>query len=114
MCWRSGQSHQVRRDECRVTSGEKHRRDVEKKVTVVTLCALLLALNSSVQAQSNFFQGKSIRVIRGGQPGDLYDLWTRHIATYLGKHVAGSPSIMVQNMPGAGSVIAANYVYNVA
>ncbi len=85
-----------------------------KHVTVLILCALLLALSFSVHAQSDFFQGKSIRIIRGGQPGDLYDLWTRHIATYLGKHVAGSPSIMVQNMPGAGSVIAANYVYNVA
>ena len=65
-------------------------------------------------AQSNFFQGKTVRVIRGGQPGDLYDLWTRHIATYLGKHIPGNPSVMVQNMPGAGSVIAANHVYNVA
>jgi tripartite-type tricarboxylate transporter receptor subunit TctC len=67
-----------------------------------------------LQAQENYFQGKSIRVIRGGQAGDLFDLWTRHIATYLGKHIPGHPSIMVQNMPGAGSVIAANYVYNVA
>ena len=73
-----------------------------------------MALSFSVHAQDNFFQGKSIRVIRGGQPGDLYDLWTRHIATYLGKHIPGNPNITVQNMPGAGSVIAANYVYNVA
>ena len=80
----------------------------------LTLCAMLFAPSFSVHAQENFFQGKSIRVIRGGQPGDLYDLWTRHIATYLGKHIPGNPSITVQNMPGAGSVIAANYVYNVA
>jgi len=78
------------------------------------LCAMLLALSFSVHAQENFFQGKSIRIIRGGQPGDLYDLWTRHIATYLGKHIPGNPTTTVQNMPGAGSVIAANYVYNVA
>ena len=65
-------------------------------------------------AQANFFQGKSIRVVRGGQPGDLYDLWTRLIAQYLGKHISGNPGVTVQNMPGAGSVIAANYVYNVA
>jgi tripartite-type tricarboxylate transporter receptor subunit TctC len=67
-----------------------------------------------VHAQSNFFEGKSVRIIRGGQPGDLYDLWTRHIATHLGKYIPGNPSVTVQNMPGAGSVIAANYVYNVA
>jgi len=72
-----------------------------------------LFFTTTVNAQSNFFEGKSIRVIRGGQPGDLYDLWTRHIATYLGKHIPGNPSVTVQNMPGAGSVIAANYVYNV-
>src|SRR5688500_7237994 len=69
---------------------------------------------AAAHAQPNFFQGKTIRVVRGGQAGDLYDLWTRHIATYLGKHIPGNPSVMVQNMPGAGSVIAANYVYNVA
>lgn len=77
-----------------------------------SLGAVLYA--SAIQAQANFFQGKTIRVIRGGQAGDLYDLWTRHIATYLGKHIPGNPSINVQNMPGAGSVIAANYIYNVA
>jgi tripartite-type tricarboxylate transporter receptor subunit TctC len=76
--------------------------------------AMLLAFSVPAHAQPDFFQGKSVRVIRGGQPGDLYDLWTRHIATYLGKHIPGNPSITVQNMPGAGSVIAANFVYNVA
>ena len=83
---------------------------MKKTITVFNLCALILALCVSVHAQDNFFQGKSVRVIRGGQPGDLYDLWTRHIATYLGKHIPGNPGITVQNMPGAGSVIAANYV----
>jgi tripartite-type tricarboxylate transporter receptor subunit TctC len=80
----------------------------------LALGAMLLALSFSVHAQENFFQGKSLRIIRGGQAGDLYDLWTRHIATYLGKHIPGNPSVTVQNMPGAGSVIAANYIYNVA
>ncbi|HSE86372.1 MAG TPA: hypothetical protein VLJ79_09145, partial [Candidatus Binatia bacterium] len=60
----------------------------------VGLLALVLTFKlcgAVVHAQENFFQGKSIRVIRGGQPGDLYDLWTRHIATYLGKHIPGNP-----------------------
>jgi len=87
---------------------------MKKNVFCLALGALLLAVSSLAHAQQNFFQGKSIRVIRGGQPGDLYDLWTRHVATYLGKHIPGNPSIMVQNMPGAGSVIAANHVYNLA
>ncbi len=50
-----------------------------------------LLFTPTVHGQPNFFQGKSLRVIRGGQPGDLYDLWTRHIATYLGKHIPGNP-----------------------
>ena len=84
------------------------------KLFACVLAATCLALITPVHAQQNFFQGKSIRVIRGGGPGDLYDLWTRHVATYMGKYIPGNPGIMVQNMPGAGSVIAANYVYNVA
>lgn len=80
----------------------------------LALGVLLFAPGFSVHSQESFFQGKSIRVIRGGQPGDLYDLWTRHIAIYLGKHLPGDPGVMVQNMPGAGSVIAANFVYNIA
>jgi tripartite-type tricarboxylate transporter receptor subunit TctC len=87
---------------------------MKKKVYGFVLTALLSALSIPAHAQPTFFQGKSIRIIRGGQPGDLFDLWTRHIATYLGKHIPGHPSLTVQNMPGAGSVIAANYVYNVA
>ena len=87
---------------------------MKRQIIVPTLCVLLLALGSSVHAQSDFFQGKSIRVIRGGQAGDLYDLWARLIAGHLGKHIPGNPSIVVQNMPGAGSVIAANYVYGLA
>ena len=80
----------------------------------ISLTVLISFSASTSHAQASFFQGKSIRVIRGGQPGDLYDLWTRHIATYLGKHIPGHPSVTVQNMPGAGSVIAANFVYNVS
>jgi tripartite-type tricarboxylate transporter receptor subunit TctC len=80
----------------------------------VLIGTLNIFIGAPLHAQPTFFRGKSIRIIRGGQPGDLFDLWTRHIATYLGKHIPGNPSLTVQNMPGAGSVIAANYVYNVA
>jgi tripartite-type tricarboxylate transporter receptor subunit TctC len=88
-----------------------------KETVIVCLLSFIGAawfFASPLHAQANFFEGKSIRVIRGGQPGDLYDFWTRHIATYLGKYIPGHPSITVQNMPGAGSVIAANYVYNIS
>jgi tripartite-type tricarboxylate transporter receptor subunit TctC len=85
-----------------------------KSLSAFALGVALFALCAIAHAQSDFYQGKSIRIIRGGQPGDLYDLWTRLVAQYLGKHIPGHPTTTVQNMPGAGSVIAANYVYNVA
>ncbi len=91
-----------------------------KTCPTIAVAAWIIAIAGSLRfapiahAQTNFFQGKTIRVIRGGGPGDLYDLWTRHIATYLGKYIPGNPGIMVQNMPGAGSVIAANHVYTIA
>src|SRR5687767_6182901 len=96
-----------------LASAFKRKSKIENLKSLV-LCAILLVLSFSAHAQDNFFEGKSVRIIRGGQAGDLYDLWTRHIATYLGKHIPGNPSVTVQNMPGAGSVIAANYVFNIA
>ena len=73
-----------------------------------------LVFSTTIYAQQTFYQGKSIRVIAGTQAGSLADLWPRLIADHMGKHIAGNPSIVVQNMPGAGGVIAANHVYNVA
>jgi tripartite-type tricarboxylate transporter receptor subunit TctC len=64
--------------------------------------------------QTLYYQGKTITIIVGYQAGDGYDIWARLLATHLGKHLPGNPSIIVQNMPGAGSMIAANHVYNVA
>jgi tripartite-type tricarboxylate transporter receptor subunit TctC len=64
-------------------------------------------------AQANFYQGKSIRVIVGYQPGDNHDQWARTYTRFLGKHIPGNPEFVVQNMPGAGAMIAANHIYNV-
>jgi tripartite-type tricarboxylate transporter receptor subunit TctC len=64
--------------------------------------------------QSNYFAGKSIRFVVGFSAGGGYDLYTRTIARHIGKHIAGNPSIIVENMAGAGSMISANYVYNSA
>lgn len=65
-------------------------------------------------AQTPYYQGKTIRLVIGSTTGGGYDLWARLLARHLGKHIPGKPDIIVQNMPGAGSVIAANYLYNVA
>ena len=67
---------------------------------------------ASVHAQAPFYQGKTIRVIVGTPPGNLYDFWARLIVDYMGKHIPGNPSFLVQNMPGAGHVVAVNYLFS--
>jgi tripartite-type tricarboxylate transporter receptor subunit TctC len=67
---------------------------------------------ASVPAQSDFYKGKTITVYVGTTPGALYDQWSRLLAQYMGKHIPGNPTMIVQNMPGAGHMIAANYLYN--
>ena len=74
---------------------------------------LLNPLNlERVFAQANFYQGKTIRVIVGYQPGDNHDQWARMYGRFLGKQIPGHPNFVIQNMPGAGSMIAANHIYN--
>ncbi len=86
--------------------------------TIAFLLLLLLVLSFSsapaLYAQTDpFYKGKIIRIVVGLPAGDLYDLWARVIGTYMTKHIPGHPDIIVQNMPGAASVITANYVYNI-
>jgi tripartite-type tricarboxylate transporter receptor subunit TctC len=69
----------------------------------------------SAQAQDEpFYSGKTVRVVVGFTPGGFYDRWARLLSRYMPKYIPGNPNFVVQNMPGASSVIAANYVYNVA
>ena len=67
-----------------------------------------LASGASLQAQTPFYQGKTIRIVVGNIAGDAYDLWARIFAQHMGKYIPGNPTFIVQNMPGAGGVIAAN------
>jgi tripartite-type tricarboxylate transporter receptor subunit TctC len=90
-----------------------------KMMALSFLLLLSLALSSlatvSARAQAEpFFKGKTIRIAVGFTPGGFYDRWARLVARYFGRHVPGNPEVIVQNMSGASSVIAANYVYSVA
>src|SRR5262245_65480408 len=80
-----------------------------KKLFIVFL---LLNATDELNAQSSFYQGKTIRIIVGYLAGDNHDLWARAYGRFMGRHIPGNPDFVVQNMPGAGSMIAANYVYN--
>src|ERR1051325_3512597 len=73
----------------------------------------LLCING-VDAQTSYFQGKTIRIVVGYPAGSAHDIWARLIAPQLTKQIPGNPATVVQIMSGAGSMTAANYVYNIA
>ena len=82
-----------------------------------SILALLISLSfdlSSASAQEPFYKGKTIRIVVGLSAGGGYDRAARLISRYMGKYIPGNPDMIVQNMPGAGAVIATNYVFGVA
>lgn len=82
-------------------------------VTSVGLAiALVVACGSVDVSAQEFFKGKTIRIIVGFAAGGGFDIYSRTIARHMAKHIPGSPTIIVENMTGAGSMIAANYMYN--
>ena len=83
-----------------------------KKTSIWLLSILLWSVEAA--AQTPYYQGKTIRVIVGYPAGSAHDLWARMIAPQLTKHIPGNPATVVQNMPGAGSMTATNYIYGVA
>jgi tripartite-type tricarboxylate transporter receptor subunit TctC len=80
---------------------------------VVATCAVI---SGPVHAQSveQFYAGKTMELIVGYPPGGSNDVYGRAVARHLGRHIPGSPNIIFRNMPGAGSILAANHIYNVA
>ena len=69
---------------------------------------------AAIAAEEPYYKGKTIRFIVGFSPGGGHDLYTRLIAQQIGKYIPGNPHVLVQNMPGGGSLIAANYIYKIA
>jgi tripartite-type tricarboxylate transporter receptor subunit TctC len=84
------------------------------RVAILVL-SLVLGWAAQLSAQpAPFYQGKQVRVVVGFTTGGFYDRWARLLSRYMPKYIPGNPSFIVQNMPGAGSVVATNYVYSVA
>ena len=85
---------------------------------IARLASLSILINlfalSGVHAQEPYYQGKTIRMIVGLSAGGGYDTYTRVMARHLSKHIPGKPAVVVENMVGAGSLIAANHTYKVA
>jgi len=84
-----------------------------KAFNLLALGTLFLAANQAI-AQDGFYKNKTVRIIVGLAAGGGYDLYARTLARHLGKHIPGNPAVVVENMTGAGSIIAANYLFKVA
>lgn len=86
-----------------------------KTISLFCVLAWSLYVAGNLHAQNEpFYKAKTIRIIVGLTPGGFYDRWARLLARYMPKYIPGNPEIIVQNMPGAGSMIAMNHIYNVA
>jgi tripartite-type tricarboxylate transporter receptor subunit TctC len=82
---------------------------------IVAAAALLLAFAPAAPAQSvaDFYRGKTVELYIGYSVGGAYDLYARHLARHMGKHIPGNPSVVPKNMEGAGSLRLANWLYNI-
>jgi len=82
--------------------------------TFMALGLALGAMPAGAQPAAEPFAGKNLSMIIGFGPGGGYDLWGRTVARNIGKHLPGKPAVVPQNMPGAGSYVAASHIYNAA
>jgi len=87
-----------------------------KSVGCTMSVILAAALSSTAHAQdvADFYRGRTVSLTAGFNPGGGADTYARLVARHLGRHIPGNPTVVVRNMQGAGSVIAANHVYNVS
>ncbi|MGI0016001.1 MAG: hypothetical protein ACREBU_21480, partial [Nitrososphaera sp.] len=90
---------------------------MQDKVKLVTVLKLALGFvyltffPKDVFSQAPYYQGKTITIVRGGEPGGSGDMQARALITFLKKYIPGNPSIIVENMPGAAGMKAVNYIY---
>ncbi|MPZ37344.1 MAG: hypothetical protein GEU95_04650 [Rhizobiales bacterium] len=87
-----------------------------RRLATACVAAVALALPAAANAQSvaDFYKGKNVEVLIGYSGGGGYDVYARLLARHIGKHIPGNPTIVPRNMPGAGSLVLANWLYNVA
>ncbi len=81
------------------------------RILFATLFGIMCCVPAN--AQDDFFSGKTVRIVVGSSPGGGYDYWARLLARHMPKYIRGNPEVVVQNMPGGGSLVATNYVYSV-
>src|SRR3954467_11354478 len=84
------------------------------RLVASVLVAMALGASAHAQAPAEFYRGKQIKLVVGTGAGQDYDLWARLIGRHITRHIAGNPSLIVENMPGAGHIVATNHLFNVA
>jgi tripartite-type tricarboxylate transporter receptor subunit TctC len=88
---------------------------LRRSLALATLLAMAGAASASAEdAMADFYRGKTVTLVIGTGPGGAYDIHGRLLARHLPQHIPGAPKLVVQNIPGAGSIQAANYLFNVA
>ncbi len=81
---------------------------------ITAVIGLLIFLAEPANAQTSFYEGKTITMIAGTEPGGTLDMRIKSLTRFLKKHIPGEPQIVTEYMPGAGGRKAANYVYRMA
>jgi tripartite-type tricarboxylate transporter receptor subunit TctC len=84
------------------------------KAAALVAVALMLPAPARAQSVADFYRGRQVQLLIGYSAGAGYDLYARVLARHLGKHIPGNPTILPQNMPGAGSLKATNFLYGMA
>src|SRR5664279_6223218 len=85
-----------------------------RHASAVILALAALASPAHAQSAEEFYRGRTINLVVGFSAGGGYDLYARLLGRHIGRHIPGNPTVAVQNMPGAGSLKATQYVYAVA
>src|SRR5262245_56271014 len=87
---------------------------VARAILVAVIALAALSHPGAAEPVADFYKGKTVRLIVGYGPGSGYDVYARLLERHLGKHIPGRPDVITQNMDGAGSMRAANFIYNAA
>jgi tripartite-type tricarboxylate transporter receptor subunit TctC len=87
---------------------------LSSRVLAIAAVALVFPATGHTQSVAEFYKGKSVELLIGYSGGGGYDVYARLLARHIGRHIPGNPAIVPRNMPGAGSLVLANWLYNVA
>ncbi len=83
-----------------------------KRLAVVALALALIAGSETAARAQEYYKDKTLTIVVGYSPGGSFDLYARVIARYIGRYLPGKPTRIVENMTGAGGLIAANHLFN--